>query len=172
MIRLLNMVIILFILILLLAGGCQNDSFTADQSDGCAIGFKVQKVTIQPAFTKCQRPDPVAKRPGKITTNINLCDQFGDPIKWLGSFRFEMFQHRAAFSDPRGRRFDTDGIQQVELTDPQINQGHWDNITRSYLIELKLPPGAEAADSLVLEATFVDRNGYRLSDMATIKIEK
>ena len=97
-------------------------------------------------------------------------DQFGDPIKSLGTVRFEIFEYRPATSDARGKRFDPDGTQTVDLTDPAVNQRHWDTISRSYRLNLKLPQLPQQIGKIVLQATFTSPGGYRHGDTADIDI--
>ena len=88
---------------------------------------------------------------------VELRDQYGDPIKATGRFRFE-FYHCAAKASPdlRGKRFE---VLQIDLTDPGDNQVRWDKITRSYRIPLELP---EKIEHLVLQVTYMNERGYRL----------
>jgi hypothetical protein len=126
--------------------------------------FEVTKVRLQPSFTKIVESQGQTEF-GNIDTFVELSDQFGDPIKALGSFRFEIYQFRPLSSDPRGKRYEADGLQTIDLIDPQENQKHWDPITRSYRFRIKLPPLASGADKIVFQTTFIMKPEYRLQDI-------
>jgi hypothetical protein len=156
----------------LLPLGCQPPTDVQSRSDIACSPFQVAKVYIQPAFTKVQRPDPAAHNPGYIEVCVELHDQFGDPLKAVGEFRFELFKYRPAFADPRGSRFTVNGLQTFDLTGLEANQQHWNPITRSYKIALQLPDVPRDASRLVLQITFSLSDNFRLQDLLTLEIEK
>jgi hypothetical protein len=147
--------------------GCDGNLFHAQSSKDALQAFQVSKVRLQPSFTKISGTQGQAES-GVIETFVELSDQFGDPIKALGTCRFEIYQYRPISSDPRGPRCEIDGIQTVDLRDLQVNQKHWDNITRSYRFKIKLPPMSSGADKIVLQATFIMKPEYRLQDMLVV----
>jgi hypothetical protein len=96
---------------------------------------------------------------------VQLKDQFGDPIKALGVFRFEIYRYQPAVADPRGKRFTIEGIQEFKLNEVQENQNRWDSITRSYRMNLKYPPEAARVKKIVLQVTFTMEPEYRVRDI-------
>ena len=156
----------------LLPLGCQSPTDVQSRSTIACSPFQVAKVYIQPAFTKVQRPDPAAQNPGYIEACVELHDQFGDPLKAVGEFRFELFKYRPTFADPRGPRFTVNGLQTFDLTGLDANQQHWNPITRSYKIPLQLPDLPRDASRLVLQVTFSLSDNFRLQDLLTLEIDK
>lgn len=184
---------------LLGSAGC--DQFgRADQSlNCCGSGFSVAAVKLQPTFTKIgvfdrtmgkapgttesAKAEPADKaerstliagsRPaGIVDAYVGLRDQFQDPLKALGRFRFELFRYRSAHSDPRGERFDQGGVQEIDLTAVEENQRHWDNITQCYHFQLSLHEMPRKSGKIVLEVTFMlPENDYRLQDMLVLQMQ-
>ena len=164
----------------LLAAGlmfCCGCNGSTDQSVGLgSVGnaFQVAKIHFQRSFTRIQKGNPAAKEPPGIVASVQLKDQFGDPIKALGMFRFEIYRYRSAVSDPRGERFTVNGKQEFDLTHVKKNQKCWDSITRSYHLDLKLPPEAATLkknQKIVLQVTFFMDSEYRLRDILTLNLK-
>jgi hypothetical protein len=57
----------------------------------------------------------------------------------------------------------------LDLTEPQLNQEHLDQITHCYRFILQLGEASEDLDQLVLQVTYLKNSGYRLEDMLTLK---
>jgi hypothetical protein len=153
-------------------GSCQPEAAIPSKYEVKSPAFWVNKINLQPAFTKAFLARDDLANPGYIEAYIVLRDQYGDPMKALGKFRFEMYQYRPAFADPRGKRFDVNGVQVVDLENIEVNQQHWNSITRSYKIELKLPDLSRETTRFVLQATFIIDDNYRLQDMIKLQFEK
>jgi len=117
--------------------------------------FWADRVQLQRSFTRIVEQNPQRGESPAIEVFVEVFDQFGDPIKATGQFRFEIFRYLPAVSDPRGRRYENDGMQEFDLTNPEINQQYWDSITLNYRMRLKLPPDANDAKQLVLQVTFI-----------------
>ena len=128
--------------------------------DCCAQGFRVEQVYLNPSFTRLVPQGEEKGHSDLIEAFVELRDQYGDPIKAAGRFRFE-FYHCAvkASADIRGERF---MILEADLRNPEDNQFHWDKITRSYRISRELP---EKMKGLVLQVTFLDERGYRIGNI-------
>ena len=154
---------------LLCGGGCENSAQSGGLQPGQRTAFLVGEVRLQPSFTQIQSALPDGSRPAGIDAYVELKDPYGDPIKALGQFRFELFKYRPAFSDPRGKRFEDEGIQLVDLTDIETNQQQWDSITRSYEMKVKLPSSAAHLKQIVLQVTFTTETEYRLRDILVMK---
>jgi hypothetical protein len=154
---------------LLCGGGCENSAQSGGLQPGQRTAFRVGKVSLQPSFTQIKSAPPDGSHPASIDAYVELKDQYGDPIKALGQFRFELFKYRPAFSDPRGKRFEDEGIQLVDLTDIETNQQHWDSITRSYQMKVKLPSSSAHLKQIVLQVTFITETEYRIRDILVMK---
>jgi len=154
--------------------GC-NGSADSDANLGVpSNAFKVTRVHFQRSFCRIIKADHSAQKPGTIEACVQLKDQFADPIKALGVFRFEIFRYQPAVSDPRGKRFKTDGVQEFKLSDVDENQNRWDSITRSYRMNLKLPPEADKLkknQKIVLQVTFTMDPEYRVRDILELKLK-
>lgn len=150
-----------------LAGCTEPSGPVVRSANGCATGFAPTAIRLEPSFTTIRlRPERGAEQgdTGGIEVYLSLQDQFGDALKALGVFRFELFQYRPARADPRGVRFERNGVQEWDLRDRASNQQHWDRITQSYRLRLALPDLPEKWDKIVVQATFISPSGYRLSD--------
>ena len=152
--------------VVLLTAGCGEQAHRTRLSSADGTGFAASQVRLNPSFT-CIKAG--SSESPTIEAFVELMDQFGDPVKAVGQFRFEIFKYRPAFSDPRGRRFEDDGIQLIDLRDIRLNQQNWDSITRSYRLSLKLPEQACRLKRMVLQVTFIAEPQYRLRDMLTIE---
>lgn len=149
--------------------GCQSTE--PAEGSPLAKGFQVRKVHLQPSFTRWQLSETPGGS-GRIEATVELTDQFGDPIKSLGEFRFELFRYQPAISDPRGRRMETNGTQVFHVAEVTENQQAWDRITRSYRFLLKTPDNIAVDNSrLVLQVTF-SQDEYHLQDMLILNREK
>jgi hypothetical protein len=162
----------LLLCLALLPLGCQPPTDIQSRSAAECSPFQVAKVYLQPAFTKAYLAKSGLSGDGYIEACVELRDQFGDPIKAPGKFRFEIFKYRPAFADPRGKRFALNGIQIVDLENIEINQQHWNPITRSYKMTLQLPDLSRDASRFVLQVTFSLSENYRLQDLLTLEFEK
>lgn len=159
-------------LLLIGVGGC----YELKQRNGfdfcCPDAFRVEEVRLNASFTQLRTSDKNLKSPDTVDVFVELRDQFGDPIKATGKFRFEiyMYKHQAS-TDHRGQRFPLKGLQWVDLTDPPLNQEHWDKITRCYRFVLQLGELPKELDQLVLQTTYLNDSGYRLEDMLTLQCQ-
>ena len=157
---------------LLWVGGCQGVGGGPGGGELSKRGFRPVKVVVHPSFTHIQAKGKKEDKPGKIVAFVSLKDQFGDPLKALGRFRFELFRYQAAMSDPRGQRFAVDGIQEFDLTEVNENQQHWDGTTRNYRFGLKLPGLPAAARRIVVQVTFSIEPDLRLQNFLVLKRQK
>ena len=154
---------------LILSAGCQDAADMKAKSLDSATGFEVRQVRLQPSFTTLNKTQSDQAQPDRIDAYVQLKDQFDDPIKATGRFRFEIFHYRPAFSDPRGKRLESEGIQLIDLSDININQKHWDSISRSYYFKLPLPQEAAILKKIVLQVTYIKEDDYRLRDILIIE---
>ncbi|KPK76026.1 MAG: hypothetical protein AMJ79_08650 [Phycisphaerae bacterium SM23_30] len=148
--------------------GCNGmESKPADEERAGA--FFVKEVRLQRSFTRILEADPQQGEPAGIEAYVELLDQFGDPIKGAGVFRFEIFRYVPAVSDPRGRRFAGAGMQVLDLSEPQVSQQYWDGITQCYRMILELPEEAAGARQIVLQATFISDPTGRVQDTLVLE---
>ncbi len=158
------------ILLLLQIGGCQKNKLSSGQESCCPDAFRVEKIVLNSSFTQLRKSKDDLAQPDTMDVFVELRDQFDDPIKATGKFRFEIYLYqKKASNDHRGKRFPTQGLQWVDLTEPQLNQDHWDKITRCYQFTLQLGEHSENLDQLVLQVTYLNNSNYRLEDMLTLK---
>jgi len=156
-------------------GGCRH--IPIGSKKGVAIqseqGFQPTKVILQASFTHIVPKQTKTNQAGQIETYIRLTDQFGDSLKALGRFHFELFEYRQAASDPRGRRFSINGVQKFDLTEINANQQHWDSITGNYRFTLKLPdiPNAQPK-TIAMQVTFSADSGLRLEGILIVAQRK
>ncbi|MBN1436251.1 MAG: hypothetical protein JW936_04190 [Sedimentisphaerales bacterium] len=125
--------------------------------------FRAHSVALQSSFTRF-RFDAAAAPQQWLDAYVKVLDDFDDPMKALGQFRFEIFRYRPQVADPRGPRFAEDGLQEFELTTLEGNQAHWDAITQSYQFRLALPEEAYELNDVVVEVTFRGHDDSRLGD--------
>jgi len=136
-------------------------------------GFLPTKVILQASFTHIVPKQTKTNQAGQIETYVRLTDQFGDPLKALGQFSFELFEYRPAASDPRGRRFSINGVQKFDLTEIDANQRHWDSITGNYRFTLKLPDVPNGPPkTVVMQVTFSTDSGLRLEGILIVAQRK
>jgi hypothetical protein len=149
--------------------GC-NGSADPDAHWG-AVGnaYRVSLIHFQRSFCRIQTAEAGDEKSDRIEACVQLKDQFDDPIKALGSFRFEIYRYQPAVSDPRGKRFGADGVQEIDLSEININQKRWDSITRSYRMNLKFPPEAAKVKKIVLQVTFTMDPEYRVRDILELE---
>lgn len=153
--------------------GCNGSADSGVDFGVPSNAFKVTKIRFQRSFCRIQTSEApsAAGYPEGIEVRVQLKDQFDDPIKALGMFRFEIYRYQPAVSDPRGKRFKMDGVQNIILSDVPENQKHWDNITCSYHMKLAFPPEAGKDKKIVLQATFTMNSGYRLRDILILETQ-
>ncbi|MCH9022675.1 MAG: hypothetical protein IID32_07900 [Planctomycetes bacterium] len=148
---------------LIVLSGCEGPGQSGGRVGCCAEGFRVDQIYLNPSFTKLVGQDEKEGLSDRIDVFVELRDQYGDPIKATGRFRFEFYHCTAkASADLRGKRF---AVLQIDLTDPEKNQAQWDKITRSYRIGLELQ---EKIGHLVLQVTYMNDRGYRVGNVLEI----
>ncbi len=147
-------------------GGCQRIDLCGVRADSGRLGFVPKQVVLQPSFTRIMgKSKHDGEQNGKIEVYVQLKDQFGDPVKSLGQFWFELFRYQPAVSDPRGQRFSVGGVQQFDLTVADVNQQYWDSATWNYRFDLKLP---EPVQQVVVQVTFSTEAELRLQDVLVV----
>ena len=149
--------------------GCYEIQQRSGFESCCPDAFRVEEVRLNASFTQLRKSQEKLERPDTLDVFVEMRDQFGDPIKATGKFRFEIYMYKQkASTDRRGQRFPLKGLQWVDLTDPVLNQEHWDKITRCYHFTLQLSELPGEIEQLVLQVTYLNNSDYRLEDMLTL----
>ncbi len=146
-----------------LMAGCASGPTTAALPR--ETGYHVQTVHLKESFTRLYQDEQGRLH---VKAAVELCDSFGDSIKALGAFRFELFQYRLAYHDPRGARLPEKGIQTIDLTRLQENDSHWNRITRCYNFDFLLTELPPETARLVVQVTFSQAD-YRLQDILVLE---
>jgi hypothetical protein len=124
--------------------------------------FVPDKVDIMP-LTGFINTDTI--RQISIKPYVSLLDSFGSQIKSPGVFRFELYQRAVRSAEPKGRRVVI--WQDVDLTDPDVNNEYWRDFLRAY--EFDLPFELDLNQSYILQVTCMCPNNRRLTDEFTLK---
>jgi len=152
----------------IMSSGCDL-SGSEGKPSGASGDFLPHTVQLQPSFTRLGQ-EPRLETQNRLEVYVRLLDQFGDPLKAAGVFRFELYEFRPLHRDPRGRRLAGNGLQEFDLSEVARNQKNWDNITQSYYFQLVKPDLPANWQKFVLSVTFINKSGYRLED--TLLIER
>ena len=86
-----------------------------------------------------------------IDVRVEALDAYDDSTRAFGKFRFALHQHRRGGEHPRGDRIAT---WEEDLMDGEVNQLHWDNITRTYKFKLRWDHPIPVGRKFVLVVTF------------------
>lgn len=114
------------------------------------------RIDILPLTAPAQAPD--SERDSILNVYICLLDSFDSQIKSPAVFRFELFEHAQRSTDPKGRRLTI--WPDIALTDPALNNNHWQDFLRAYLFSL--PVQKLSAGDYILHATCINSSGKRL----------
>ena len=88
-------------------------------------------------------------------------DSFGDPVKCVGTFHFELYRQRMASGDKRGKQI---AFWPVTVNSDETLMQYWDRPTRFYLFRLKLAEGPLEPGGYVLDTRLVTPTGGKLFD--------
>jgi len=114
------------------------------------------RIDILPLTALAQAPD--SRRDSILSVYICLLDSFDSQIKAPAVFRFELFEHAQRSTDPKGRRLTI--WPDIALTDPALNNNHWQDFLRAYLFSL--PVQKLSAGDYILHATCITPSDKRL----------
>jgi hypothetical protein len=103
-----------------------------------------------------------------IKPYVSLLDSFGSQIKSPGVFRFELYQRAVRSAEPKGKRVVI--WQDIDLTEPAINNEYWRDFLRAY--EFDLPFELDVNQSYILQVTCLCPNGRRLTDEFALKLSR
>jgi len=106
-----------------------------------------------------------------LEVRLQPLDQFGDPVKVVGSFRIEVFACREEGGENRGERL---GHWFIPLMTVESNRTHYDRVDRCYVFPLLWEKGVAPPKAVAVQAAYYLPNEYRerLSAQRLIKLEE
>lgn len=149
-----------FVLVLAMCGaalttGCQTPGRSLSAEDPELAGvlrlLLPAKIEIQRYLTKPYDFDGAGSANG-LEVIVSVTDSFGDPVKCLGTFHFELYTMRMASGDRLGQEV---ANWPVELADEKSMIQYWDRLTRSYRFPLRLRSGVLPPGRYILNARLV-----------------
>ena len=159
---------ILLFIFLLAAAGCGQFSGRTSKADNdlnklsAYSRFAPDRINIM-LLTEFINTDNI--RQISIKPYVSLLDSFGSQIKSPGIFRFELYQRALRSAEPKGKRVVI--WQDIDLTEPALNQEYWRDFLRAY--EFDLPFELDVNQSYILQVTCQCPNGRRLSAEFALK---
>lgn len=97
----------------------------------------------------------------RIEAHVELFDRWGDTVKDVGEFRFELY--RAAGLGADADSMTQELVWRQDLTDPEANSRQFDAITRTYTSPLlEAPDWLERPGRGTLVVSFTTSDGRRL----------
>ena len=140
---------------LCLSAGCQPARPAVQMDDPQLTKFMQllmpAKIEIQHYLTKPYDFDG-AGSPNGLEVVLTTSDAFGDPVKCMGTFHFELYTLRMASGDKLGKQI---GSWPVEMDDEKTMLEYWDRLTHSYRFPLRLRNGVLPAGQYILNAQLV-----------------
>ena len=88
-------------------------------------------------------------------------DAFGDPIKCVGTFHFELHTRRMASGDKLGKQI---ARWSATIDSDETLLEHWDRYSHYYIFHLKLAAGTLPPEHYILSARLVTPTGEKLFD--------
>lgn len=110
----------------------------------------------------------IGSQKSRLNLYVSLLDAFGSQIKSPGIFRIELYDHVQRSADPKGRRIAI--WQDIDLTDPSVNNKYWNDFLRAY--QFDLPLDQTGSQNYILQITCLCPNGSRLSSDYTLRNPK
>lgn len=92
-----------------------------------------------------------------IEIRVQPLDQFGDPTKAVGNWRFEVFKYRERSLERRSERL---CHWYVQMTTPEQSQRYYDSIDRSYRFPLLWDTPIAPKTRVLIQATFYPPGGH------------
>jgi hypothetical protein len=144
-------------------GGCQNRGADVQLNNPELAAFvrlvTPKKIEIQD-FTKPFDFEGTGNADGLEVIVVTL-DSFGEPVKCLGTFHFELHTKRMATADKLGKRI---AFWPVTIDSDKALAQYWDPLTRSYCFRLKLSSGTLPPEHYVLSARLITPTDDKLFD--------
>lgn len=154
----------LLVLLLLPTGGCEQRAaeLHADQP-GLAASLRLLLPTAIEIQHYLTRPMDYAGtgNPDGLEVILAARDRFGDPVKCLGSFQFELYTRRKASADPFGKQL---ALWRVQIDSDEALAEYWHRYSRYYRFPLRLESGKLAPGRYILAARLVLPTGEKLYD--------
>ncbi len=145
--------------------GCNIITKPEPTNSCCPDSFYVQEVAVNPSFTQFTKSVNDKSYYDRLQVFVELRDQFNDPMKATGKFRFELYTYdNKPAKDHRGLRIPGKGLQTIDLSDPKVNQQHWDKISGHYQFVLDIDQLPNKTKHIILQVTFLNESPYRLDD--------
>jgi len=146
------------------AGGCQERG--ADmQLDNPELAAFVRlmmpaKIEIQHYLTKPFDFEGTGDVDG-LEVILATFDSFGDPVKCVGTFQFELHTMRMASGDKLGKRI---ALWTVTIDSDRTLIQYWDRYSRYHQFPLKLRAGTLPPGRYILSARLITPTGDKLFD--------
>ena len=125
--------------------------------------FAPEKISIMP-LTEFAHTDNI--RQISIKPYVSLLDSFGSQIKSPCIIRFELYQRALRSAELKGKRVVI--WQDIDLTDPAVNNEYWRDFLRAY--EFDLPFELDIKQNYILQVTCMCPTDRRLSDEFSLKL--
>ncbi len=156
---------------LLVTAGCNGwgGSRTGPVSPEAVAMLLPTQIRIH-SFTKI-KPLFGSALPNGIEVWLEPLDQFGDVVKVVGEFHFELYGFKPASADPKGERIE---FWQVRIGSPEEQQRYWDRVARMYRFPLAWDYAPAPGRKYVLLVTYRTPGEKRLADEITLtfKVDK
>ena len=133
--------------------------------DGDTPCFMPMKIRFQSSF--CSMADTSSAGKSHVRVYVQVQDNFEDSLKLPGKFRIELYRKAPRSQEGLGERLSINntGYAEFDLSSSELNQLHWDRITRSYSMEFD---AQNLPATVIAQATFVYTDNYRLTDTITL----
>ena len=118
------------------------------------------KIEIQRYLTKPFDFEGTGDADG-IEVILAALDSFGDPVKCVGTFQFELYTRRMASGDKFDERV---AFWPMTIDSDQTLVQYWDRLTRFYRFPLKLAEGTLPPGRYILSARLITPTGDKLFD--------
>lgn len=154
----------LLVLILVIAAGCQPTTPKVSLENPDLAAFvnlmMPRTIEIQHGFTQ---PREIAggDKPNGIEVVLAAKDAFGDDVKCVGTFIFELYTLRMASGDRYGKRI---GFWTVHVNSDESMRTFWDRLSRFYNFQLQLDEGPLPPGRYILTAQLLFPTGDKLFD--------
>ena len=146
------------------AAGCQNHGGDLQADDPDLAEFvrlmMPAKIEIQHYLTKPFDFEGSGDADG-LEVVVAALDSFGDPIKCVGTFHFELCTMRMASGDKLGEQV---ALWPVTINSDETLMRYWDRYSRYHEFPLKLGGGKLPPGRYILSARLVTPTGDKLFD--------
>lgn len=154
----------LLVLVPVIAAGCQpaTSKVSLDNPDLAAFVnlMMPRTIEIQHGFTQ-PREIAESERANGVEVVLAAKDAFGDDVKCVGTFIFELYTLRMASGDRYGKRI---GFWTVSINSDETMRTFWDRLSRFYNFQLQLDEGPLPPGRYILTAQLLFPTGDKLFD--------